>query len=90
MTLGPPLWATGSWATDAWADGTWATSVVVLPFFDDLTTVFTPYLASLLAAHGGLDDAVTQIANDLATVRAATHSPDDLNTMYAEYCSVNF
>jgi hypothetical protein len=90
MTLAPPLWATGSWATDAWANGTWATSVVVVTHFDDLTTVFIPYLASLAAAHGGTDDPGTQLLNDLATVRAATHSPDDMNTMYAEYCSAHF
>lgn len=90
MTLGPPLWATGSWATNAWADGTWASSVSSLPSFNDLTTVFMPYVASLLAAHAGADDAATQIRVHRPTVVAATSSPDDENTMYAQYCSVNF
>jgi hypothetical protein len=38
MTLGPPLWATGSWATDAWANGTWAMVYAGIAWFVGLTT----------------------------------------------------
>ena len=41
----------------------------------------------LAAAHGGQDDACTQVAKDLPTVRAATSNIDDANTMYAEHLS---
>ena len=37
MTLGPPLWATGSWAVDAWADVTWALTYVISWFVGLMT-----------------------------------------------------
>ena len=87
MTLGPPLWATGSWATNAWADGTWATSVTIPTAFGDLTTLFVGYERTLAAAHAGADDISTLVMKDVPTVRAATSSPDDFNTALAEYLS---
>ena len=38
MTLGPPLWATGSWAVDCWADGTWAETYEAIVWFVGLCT----------------------------------------------------
>ena len=59
--------------------------VVTPTAFDDLTTVFVPYLKALAAAHSGGDDAATQLAADLHTVRGSSTNLDDANTMYAEY-----
>jgi hypothetical protein len=87
VTLGPPLWATGSWATDAWANGSWATSITVPTTFGDLTTLFVAYEATLAAAHNGADDMSSLLMIAQPTVRGATASPDDLNTSYAEYLS---
>jgi hypothetical protein len=93
MPSGPigTSWASGSWEVTAWEAGSWADlgSVVAPTVFEDLTTVFVPYVASLLAAHGGQDDASTQVAKDLPTVRAAAASNnlDDANTMYAAHLS---
>jgi hypothetical protein len=88
MTLGPPLWATGSWATDAWANGSWSTSAPLTPgVFGDLTTLFVAYEATLAAAHNGADDMSSLVMLAQPTVRGASASPDDLNTAYAEYLS---
>jgi hypothetical protein len=86
MTLGPPLWATGSWAADAWADGSWA-GAAAPEVFGDLTTLFVAYVEALRDADLVGEDVDTLVALDLATVRAATATEDDINTMYAEYLS---
>jgi hypothetical protein len=86
MTLGPPLWATGTWAADAWADGTWSTTAAPAEF-GDLTTLFVGYLETLRDTDLVGEDMDTLVALDLATVRAATATEDDMNTMFAEYLS---
>jgi hypothetical protein len=87
MTLGPPLWATGSWATDAWANGTWAEDVVVVTAFGDLTTLWATYVDTLKDAHVAALDVTTLVANDVATMRTGNANLDDLNTAYASYLS---
>jgi hypothetical protein len=57
---------------------------------DDLTWLFAQYLPSLASAHPGTDDACTQLAADLSTVRTNSTKFGDLNTMYAIYLSPRF
>jgi hypothetical protein len=82
VTLGPPLWATGSWAVDAWADGTWATEITLPTDFGDLTTLFCGYLETLVN-----DDVSTLVMKAQPNVRNTANSKDDLNTSYAEFLS---
>lgn len=86
MTLGPPLWATGSWAVDAWADGTWGADAPPA-VLGDLTYLFVQYVEGLRDAHQAALDSTTLVANDLATVRAGSTQLDDANTMFAIYLS---
>ena len=90
MILAPPLWATNAWTADVWADGSWAESAAVPSTFGDLSTLFAAYLASLLETHAGADDVSTQLAAHVETVRGATVTEDDLNTMYCEYLTPRF
>jgi hypothetical protein len=87
VTLGPPLWGTGTWAVNAWANGSWATSVVVSTDFGDLSTLFTGYVQDLRDAAVAPRDNDTLVAKHRTTVRAASTNLDDANTMYAEYLS---
>lgn len=74
MTLGPPLWATGSWAANAWANGTWATTVSSGYGIDDLTTMVSFHLETLLPGDQTVD--LRTYAN---AVRGTT-GENDLNT----------
>ena len=55
--------------------------------FGDLTTLFAAYVIVLHDATPSQPDSDTLIRDDVTTMRAATNSPDDLNTAYAEYRS---
>lgn len=69
--------------------GILAGAVTAPTVFGDLTTLFSHYAWDTLRdAHPLAVDTNTLIRDDLSTAIAATSSPDDRNTLYAEYLSV--
>jgi hypothetical protein len=82
-------WAEDSWAVGSWADGTWADlgSVVAPSVFGDLTTLFAAYMQDLRDDNPTRTDTDTLIVQAQPAMRAATASPDDLSTAYAEFLS---
>lgn len=54
----------------------------------DVTTKFAAYLIALAATDVTADDLTTECSQAQGAVRAATNSPDDLNTAYLEYAGL--
>jgi hypothetical protein len=96
--MGAGLMAAGpigtSWAEDSWLDTTWEAnswadlgSVVAPSVFGDLTTLFAAYMQDLRDDNPTRTDTDTLIVQAQPAMRAATASPDDLSTAYAEFLS---
>lgn len=91
MAAGPigSCWHIASWTDTCWTANTWEDASGIAAVFGDLTTLFAGYVRTLrnnATVPPGLET-TTLVAKDVATVRGATHSPDDLPTAYAEYLS---